>query len=168
MPCRARSTSDTTRTPTSTSTCQPGAAQNAGGRCLGLRDIPMRGCGAVSFGAGWTPTPNAPCLWWIYRTRLIPGSGLPQRGHRTGSACAHPHAQDPRNLSSPDRVDSERAGDSPVRLPLCRLGKIRTMSRLITMVEVNFAAGLLFIQLKLRIDCLSEPLHVTWGHNYAR
>ena len=127
MPCRARSTSDTTRTPTLTSTCQPGAAQNAGGRCLGLaNDIPMRGCGAVSFGAGWTPTPNAPCLWWISRTRLIPGSGLPQRGHRTGSACAHPHAQDPRYRSSPDRVDSERAGDSPVRLPLCRLGKIRT------------------------------------------
>ena len=74
MPCRARSTSDTTRTPTLTSTCQPGAAQNAGGRCRGLRDIPMRGCGAVSSGAGWTPTPNAPCLWWISRTRLIPGS----------------------------------------------------------------------------------------------
>ena len=74
MPCRARSTSDTTRTPTLTSTCQHGAAQNAVGRCRGPRDIPMRGCGAVSSGAGWTPTPNALCLWWISRTRPIPGS----------------------------------------------------------------------------------------------
>jgi hypothetical protein len=107
-------------------------------------------------------------LWWISRTRLIPGSGLPQRGHRTGSACAHPHTQDPRYLSSPDRVDSERAGDSPVRLPLCRLGKIRTMSGLITMVELTLLPVSFSHSFKLRIDCLSEPPHVTWGHNYAR
>ena len=78
---------------TLTSTCQPGAAQNAVGRCRGPRDIPMRGCGAVSSGAGWTPTPNALCLWWISRTRPIPGSGLSQRGHHTDTACAHPHPQ---------------------------------------------------------------------------
>ena len=68
------------RTRTLTRACQPGVAQNAGGRCQGLRDTPMRaGCGAASSGTGWTQTPNAPSLWWTSRTRFIPGSGLQQK-----------------------------------------------------------------------------------------
>ena len=89
MRCRAPSTSDTARTRTLTRACQPGAAQNAGGRSRGLRDLPMRvGWGAVSSGAGWMPTPNARSLWWTSRTRLIPGSSCRKRGC---SALGGPH-----------------------------------------------------------------------------
>ena len=48
-------------------------------------------------------------------------------------------------------MDSERAGDSPVRLPLCRLGKIRTMSGLITMVELT----LLPVSFSYSLSCVS-------------
>ena len=64
------------------------------GRALpGAARSPMRvGCGAVSSGAGWTRTPNAPSLWWTSRTPLIPGSGLrqkrpPHRQHPTVGAA---------------------------------------------------------------------------------
>ena len=86
MPCRVPSSSDTTWTRALTRACRPGAAQNAGERSRGLRDLPMRvGCGAVSSGAGWMPTPNPRSLWWTSRTRLIPGSSCGKRGHHTDS-----------------------------------------------------------------------------------
>jgi len=63
MPCRARSMSDTPRTRTLTPACQPTVAQNAGERCQGLRDTPMKaGRGAASSGTGWTRTQTLrPC-----------------------------------------------------------------------------------------------------------